>query len=169
MAHYRRCWGCPASSGIKAYRCPASNGIKAYLWPCEVKEEWRRKIAGLGLTSVLFRCAKFADHYRPGMCVNLRLQGEFGRVEFGGVIMRWSKVPGKLLVWLDTEYRMEHQCIKVYAKDVTLTGETVKLCGECGVPVTAANVSPTWYCDECCRAGRIEDGMLMREIAEGKA
>lgn len=48
------CYGCPISAG------------------CELRDEWRHKVMGLGLRSVWFECPKLEDAIRPGRRVVIR-------------------------------------------------------------------------------------------------
>lgn len=49
------CFGCPLRSG------------------CELRDEWRRKVSGLGLRSATFRCPKLSAEIRPGRRIEIEV------------------------------------------------------------------------------------------------
>jgi hypothetical protein len=46
------------------FRCPLREG-------CELRDDWRRKVAGLGLTSAAFDCPKLSAELRPGRRIEI--------------------------------------------------------------------------------------------------
>jgi hypothetical protein len=81
---------------------------------CELRESFKAKIAGLGLTSARFRCQRRLDAFRPGRRVLATLTSAI-QVDFGsydpdvrysdakapGTIVGDSMKRGRVLVWID--------------------------------------------------------------------
>lgn len=63
------------------HRCPLRDG-------CELRDEWRRKIARSGLVSAAFKCAKLAAALRPGRRIMVSVPGEPEMDRYGEPIGR---------------------------------------------------------------------------------
>lgn len=136
---------------------------------CDIREEKRRQIRGIGLTSIKFKCQKRTDSLAPGMKVKAHLPYVVTRWSQGSseeeslpireertldaFVMKWVK--GKVRIYVPPEQdagtllalndpQTELDVIAVNARFLEVTGERVGACIHCGLP---ENVSALrWTC-----------------------